>query len=95
MRLREGGQEASFVTSDENAKCVAEEDLKGRPLQENRGAKSAHGPGRVLVVKLISTGGTMHACKGGQPASVMALRQSEVSALLNCEGLAAPLRGSA
>jgi hypothetical protein len=57
--------------------------------------KTAYGPGRVRVVKLMSTDGTMQACNGGHPASVIALRQSEVSALLNCAGLAVPLRGSA
>src|SRR5690242_17305855 len=40
---------------------------------------SVHGPGRVLVVKLIFTDGTMQDCNGGNPASVIALRQGEVT----------------
>jgi len=49
----------------------------------------------MWVVKLVSTGGTMQEAAAGQPASVIALRQSELVALLTAAGFTAPFNGSA
>jgi hypothetical protein len=43
-------------------------------------------PGRVRVVKLVFTAGTTQASRGGQPASVVGFRQSDVVAGLTSEG---------
>ena len=54
-----------------------------------------HEPGRVRVVKLVLTVGTTQACKGGQPASVVGLRQSDAVAGLTSEEYTVLSSGSA
>src|ERR1700719_3596499 len=56
---------------------------------------TTYGPGRVRIVKLISTGGTTHPCNDGQPGSLVELRQSDAVALLISDGSTAPFGGSA
>lgn len=92
LRLRDAGQIVfeHLLQTASQAASTEQNRPEARPLQ-----RTSYGPGRVLAVKLILTAGTMQACNGGHPASVIVLRQSESSALLNCEGFAAPLRASA
>jgi hypothetical protein len=49
----------------------------------------------VRVVKLVFTAGTTQACNGGQPASVVRLRQSDAVAGLTNEGYTVLSSGSA
>jgi hypothetical protein len=50
---------------------------------------------RPLIALHRSTAGTTQACKGGRPASVVELRQSETIAGLICAGATTPSSGSA
>jgi hypothetical protein len=50
---------------------------------------------RPLIALHRSTAGTTQACKGGHPASVVELRQSETIAGLICAGATTPSSGSA
>ena len=84
--------------------------LRGRDLQSrwrvseqfrslallNAGAGAdGYDAGRVRAVKLVFASGTTQDCNGGQPASVVALRQRERIAGEICAGATAPLSGSA
>jgi len=52
----------------------------------NKAKRAVYVPGRVRVVKLVFTLGTTQACNGGQPASVVGLRQSDAMAGLTSDG---------
>jgi hypothetical protein len=78
-----------------NRKQKAESRKQKAESRKQKAESTPYGPGRVRVVKLMSTAGTTHACNGGHPGSVIVFRQSDIIALLNWDGLAAPLSASA
>src|SRR5271165_180049 len=67
-----------------------------QPVHQRPAVRSAaHGPASVRVVKLMFAMGTVQACSGGQPGSVVGLRQRAARAGTTCASETTPLRGSA